>query len=75
MHVHTNAPPAFGGRLKADEYYVAINSIISVMRGVATLRSIADHLNHAGFTTPSSVPWTRTRLANYLNSSAVTINQ
>lgn len=70
MVASNQARPAFGGRLKTAEYYAGINSIISVMRGVATMRTMANHLTAAGFLTPTDLPWNRARLNNYLRQMA-----
>lgn len=62
------AKPAFGAKKMQPEYYVAVNGILAVLRPVATLRVMAQHLNNAGYTTPSGLPWCRARLATYLRS-------
>jgi hypothetical protein len=66
------AIPQFGGKLDTAAYYDAVTSIIKVMRPMATLRTVADHLKLAGFVTPSGLTWNRERLANFLRSTAVT---
>lgn len=66
------ATPQFGGKLNTAAYYDSINSIIKVMRPMATLRTVASHLNTAQFLTPSGLTWNRERLANYLRSTAIT---
>lgn len=63
------APPAFAGRQNTPDYYKKIGAIISVLRGKSTLRTIADHLNGAGFKTPSDMEWTRTRVADYIRNN------
>lgn len=65
------APAAFGAKLKSAAYYAAVNSIIGVMRPLATLRTLSCHLNTAQFLTPSGLIWNRSRLANYLRNTAV----
>ncbi len=65
------AIPQFGGRLMTPAYYQAVASIIGVLRPASTLRTIAHHLNGAGFTTPTGLAWTRDRLANYLRSTSI----
>jgi len=67
-----NALPAFGGRLKTDEYYLQVNQIINVLRGHSTLRVIAQHLNDQHFTTPSGRAWNRMRLSSYLKTNDLT---
>lgn len=69
MSIH-KAVPAFGSRLNTQPYYDSLNAIIATLRPATTLRTIADHLNSAGFTTPSGKPFTRERVANYLQSTA-----
>jgi hypothetical protein len=64
------ARPAFGAKQNLPEYYTAVNSIISVLRETATLRTIAAHLNKQAFVTPTGKPWTRERVATYLQSTA-----
>lgn len=66
-----NAVPAFGGRLKTDDYYSQVNSIVRVLRGYSTLRTIADALNAQLFTTPSGREWNRDRLASYLKTNDI----
>jgi len=63
--------PSFGGKLQSAEYYVGVNAIIATLRKMATIRTIADHLNRAGFVTPTGLSWTKDRLANYLRSTSV----
>jgi hypothetical protein len=58
--------PGFGQKLMNDDYFVAVNSIIAVLRPHSTLRTIAGALAQQGFTTPSGLPFTRERLASYL---------
>ena len=67
-----NAVPKFGGRKKPDEYYMQVNSIIRVLRGYSTLRTIADALNAQQFKTPSDKEWNRDRLASYLKTNKIT---
>lgn len=71
MHVTYTTRPSFGGRLRTQTYYEGVNSIIHNMRPLATLRTIAKHLNTAQFLTPSGLQWNRERLANYLRSTAI----
>jgi hypothetical protein len=66
------ATPAFGGKLQSPEFYSGVNSIIGTLRKVATLRTIAEALNQAGFATPAGLSWNKGRLANYLGSTAAT---
>lgn len=66
------AIPAFGAALRTPDYYAKILAILAVLRPAATLRVCAAHLNSAGFTTPSGKPFTRERVANFLQSSAAT---
>ena len=67
------AAPAFAGRHNTPEYYTMVSSILSVLRGKSTLRTQADHLNGAGFLTPSGMPWTRTRVADYIRNNSIAI--
>lgn len=66
--------PVFGGRQNIDAYYEAVNSVIHVLRPVATMRVIAAHLNSASFKTPSGKSWTRDRVKTYLRGTAVQTN-
>lgn len=66
-----NAPPVFGGRLKTPEYYEQVNSILRVLRGHSTLRTIAQALNQQLFTTPTGKPWDRSRVSSYLKSNDI----
>jgi hypothetical protein len=51
-----------------DDYYVAVNSIVSVLREHSTLAVISDHLNAQKFKTPSGLDWNRDRLSSYLKT-------
>lgn len=64
-----NRRPAFGGKLKTDDYYTQVNAIIAVLRDHSTLRVIASHLTAQGFTTPTGLSWSRNRLATYLKQN------
>lgn len=63
-------PCQFGGKLKSPNFYLACNVVIATLRPYASLRTVANHLNKAGFPTPSGLTWNRDRLANYIRSSA-----
>ena len=63
--------PSFGGKLKQPEFYASVDSILAVLRPTATLRVMAEHLNRAGFTTPSGLIWTRSRVASYLRTTTL----
>ena len=67
----TNAIPAFGGRLKTPEYYTAISNIVRILKGKSTLRTISQHLNSQGFTTPTGLPFNRDRLVRYIKSNPI----
>lgn len=60
------AIPGFGAKLRTPEYYEQIDAIISNLRPMATQRTIALHLDRAGFQTPKGHPWTRQMVATYL---------
>ena len=62
----TTARPAFGGRLHQPEFYANVSAIVAFLRPTETLRTIANHLNTAGFKTPSGLDWTRERVAVYI---------
>lgn len=68
MH-ELKARPSFGGRQNVTLYYESVSKVIQVLRPTATLRVIADHLNSAGFLTPSSLPWTKQRVATYIHNT------
>ncbi|MYM65414.1 hypothetical protein GTP45_01025 [Pseudoduganella sp. FT55W] len=63
------AAPSFGGRLNNDDYYTAVNRIISTLRPVASLRIIANHLTKAGFQTASGLEWNRHRVSDYIRNT------
>lgn len=63
--------PTFGGRLNTPQYYSSVDSICRMLRPAATLRTIANHLNAAGFKTPSGLIWDRQRVANYLRNKSI----
>jgi hypothetical protein len=60
--------PAFGAKLKVDDYYTAVNQTIRNFRETHTLRQISEALTAAGWRTPKNLPWTRERLATYLQT-------
>lgn len=62
--------PTFGGRLRTPEFYTQLNGVIRTLRGKATLKTLAQHLNNQQFTTPTGRDWTKDRLAAYLKSTA-----
>lgn len=62
--------PIFGGKLRDSGYYAQVSNIIQILRNKCSLRTIANHLASQGFTTPSRLPWTKARVADYIKSSA-----
>jgi len=60
--------PTFGGPLQDDDYYIAVSSVISVLREYSTLATISQHLNAQGFLSPSGKPWNKQRTANFIRS-------
>jgi hypothetical protein len=60
--------PSFGGKLNNPTYYTKLNTILRELRPMASLRTIAQHLNAAGHLSPSGLVWTRDRVANYVRS-------
>lgn len=63
--------PQFGGKLRSDEYFSAVNTVIATLRNRATLRTICLHLNALNLTTPSGLEFNRARLANYLQQNEI----
>jgi hypothetical protein len=61
--------PTFGGRARAPAYYDQILAFITPLRETLTLNAICTALNTAGLTTPSGLPWTKGRLANFIRSA------
>lgn len=59
------AKPSFGGPLRPQSYYDVVNGIIRTLKGTASLRTTAAHLNAAGLQTPSGKPWTRQAVFSY----------
>jgi hypothetical protein len=68
------AIPAFGKPLKSPEFYSQIDGIIEVLRPFSTLKTVAQHLNNAGFTTPGGLPWHRMHVANYIRQRGLSKN-
>lgn len=62
-------PPSFGGRLQADAYYSQISQVIGTLRNVASLNTIAAHLNAQSLTTPTGLPFNRERVRAFLRQS------
>jgi hypothetical protein len=65
------AAPAFAGRHNTPDYYKIVSNILRTLRGKTTLRTMADHLNGCDLLTPSGMPWTRTRVADYIRNNAI----
>lgn len=63
--------PTFGGRHQTPEFYAACHAVIAEMRPHSTLRAIANALNARGYTTPSGLEWSRSRLANFIFSNNI----
>ena len=64
--------PVFGAKLRDSGYYAHVSQIIQTLRTKCSLRIIANHLASQGFTTPSRLPWTKARVAEYIKSTAFT---
>ena len=64
--------PTFGGKLRDSRYYTEVGNIIRILRTKSSLRIIASHLASQGFTTPSGLPWTKGRVAEFIRSAAFT---
>lgn len=71
MEKKYSRPPGFGQRVLSDDYYVQVDQIIATLRGTASQRVIADHLNRHNFTTPKGLPFNRERVAQYLRRTKV----
>lgn len=61
--------PAFGARHQDAAYYQSVFDIIDIFRFTYTLREMADSLNLSGMSTPSGLPWTRTRVNNFIRTT------
>jgi hypothetical protein len=66
-----HATPRFGGKLNNPAYYDSVSGVIRVLRPASSLRIIANHLNKAGFQTPSGLVWNRERVANYIRNTSI----
>ena len=64
------APVGFGQKLHTADYYSDILGIVSVLRPMSSLRTIAQHLNNLGFSTPSGLPFTRDRVATFIRNNS-----
>jgi hypothetical protein len=71
MSISTPVRPKFGGKLKSDAYFKAVNSVIALLRPYSTLKTISEHLNSQHLTTPTGLPWTKQRVATYLRSNDI----
>jgi hypothetical protein len=69
--IETYAAPSFGGKARPDAYYAQVDAIIATLRGKASQRTIAGHLNAVGITTPKGLVWDRQKLACYLRNTRV----
>lgn len=63
------ALPKFGGKKNNPAYYASVDSIVGLLRPAATLRTIAEALNTAGFLSPSGLSWTRERVSCYIRQT------
>lgn len=70
MQSFTNKP-AFGGRLRTDEFYIQVDAAIRQLRPLATLRDIAQKLNTLDFRTPRGHIWDRQKVATYLRRRSI----
>jgi len=68
---HQNAIPGFGKPLKTPQYYTQIRAYIDTLRPKATLRTIADSLNRAGFRTPTDLPFSRQTVSNFMRNTSI----
>jgi hypothetical protein len=66
-----HAKPGFGTPKMLPTYYEQCDGIIRVLRPMATLRVIAEHLTKAGFFTPNGYPWDRQKVATYLRNRSI----
>jgi hypothetical protein len=64
------AVPAFSAKLNVPSYYATLDSIIALLRPAASLRTIGEHLNAHGFTTPRGLQWNRERVSNYIRNKS-----
>jgi hypothetical protein len=69
-----NAIPVFGKPLKSPEYYERTDALINALRPYSTLRQVAEHLNSAGYRTPSDLEWHRMHVANYVRQRGLSKN-
>lgn len=64
--------PLFGGRLKADEYYLKVRGIIDACRkSNQPLSAIASILNAAGLQTPRNLDWNRVRVFAFIRNTNI----
>ena len=61
--------PTFGARHQDAAYYLSVFDIIDIFRLTSTLREMADSLNLLGLSTPTGLPWTRTRVSNFIRTT------
>lgn len=70
MSLH-DARPAFGAPRKSERYYADCSAIIRTLRPMASLKTIAQHLNSAGLKTPTGNDWTRDAVSNYARAHSL----
>lgn len=63
--------PRFGGKLRTESYYQAVNGIIRTLLPLATRQVLADKLNSENITTPSGKPWDKSKVAAYLRHNSI----
>jgi hypothetical protein len=69
------AIPLFGQKLRPLSYYETITGIISTLRPYSSLKTVADHMNRMGLTTPKGLPWSKIAVANYVRTNGLPLNQ
>jgi hypothetical protein len=68
------AIPLFGQKSRPLSYYETITSVVTTLRPYSSLRTVADHLNRMGLTTPSGLPWSKSAVANYVRTNGLPLN-
>lgn len=66
-----DARPAFSAPRKSPAYYADVSAIIRTLRPMASLKTMAHHLNSAGLKTPSGNDWTRDSVSNFARAHSL----
>jgi hypothetical protein len=69
------AIPLFGQKLRPSSFYEMVTGIVTTLRPYSSLKTVADHLNGLGLTTPKGLPWSKSAVANFIRTNGLPLNR